>query len=424
MARKSSTIDIFFCILYMCFAIPMFYFIDGSVYIGGFGFMYHYLCGLGIVLLGFIKFMISPDLTFIGKISNTSFVLSLSYIAPIIISMFIWAFEAAKTSMMIKGMFCGLYVIIAVFVSMNTIYVLKSKAVLFSCIAMSIANVMIIVPVATEGGIMEFMSELVALIVTFGEDTGPLMKSIEIHDLTFAFGLYLMYAIINKELYRRKTVFILSFIFTMTGLKRIAIAGIALAAVIYWLLVRCSKKTIKYIGLAVMTLTIIISFIYITAVQKGLFDYLELKGLDTKGRNLIYGYVSQLCEISPSFIGHGLGFSNEDWVLPLYSRLHQDAYHNEFLRMFVELGFFGYFIWIFINLPFRFLHIVKTQNKKGVLLFLGMVLYCYITYATDNTYYYYYMNMAVFILTMYPLTKKILNQEDRLMKNYVDVNDE
>ena len=400
---KNSVTNWLLLAIYLSLAIPMFYFIDGAIMIGGFGFMYHYLAGAGIVLIGFILFLILPDIRLLFKLSETSFVMVLSYILPLVLSLFLWAIEAAETAMMIKGAFYSIYVILAVMVSACTIYLLRNKAILISCIAMSIANIMIIAPVATEGGMNEFMNELISLIVTFGEDTGPLMKTIEIHDLTFAFGLYLMYAIINKDVYGRRVVICLSLIFSMTGLKRIAAAGIVIGVVLYNLLIRIPKKTVKRISLIIIGLIIATSFIYITAVQRGLFDYLEIIGMDTKGRNLIYSYISKLCDVNPAFLGHGLGFSGEKWKLPLYSKLHQDAYHNEFLKMFVELGFSGYFIWIFSNLPYRYIHMERSQGKKGGLLFLGMAIYCYITYATDNTYYYYYTNMAIFLLAMYPL---------------------
>lgn len=420
---KTKTGNLVTVILYLCMAIPMFFFIDGAITLGGFGFMYHYLFGAGIAAMSFICFLIWPDIRMIGWTIEVSFVLALSYIVPIIISLFIWAVSQSEMSMIIEGSFSCIYVLIAVVVAAGTVYMLRDWAVLVSCIAMSIANVMIIIPVAAEGGISDFINEFVSLVITFGEDTGPLMKSIEIHDLTFAFCLYLMYAIINKKVKGRKTVIVLSLIFSLTGLKRIAVAGILLAVILYALLIKCNKKTVQYISIGIIVIVIAASFAYIAAVQNGLFYFLESKGIDTKGRQLIYSYLGQLFEITPDFIGHGLGFSRQAWNLPLYSRLHQDAYHNEFLRMFIELGFFGYFIWIYFNLPYRFINIFKMQGKKGGLLYLGMALYCCITYATDNTYYYYYMNMAVFILVIYSGHEKF-KMEDRRMKNYVDVNDE
>lgn len=89
----------------------------------------------------------------------------------------------------------------------------------------------------------QFITELINLVTTFGDDTGPLMKSIEIHDLTFAFGIIFLYALIRKGLEGRIRILILSGIFSVTGLKRIAVAGIVLGYAIYEILLRVNLPT-------------------------------------------------------------------------------------------------------------------------------------------------------------------------------------
>ena len=45
----------------------------------------------------------------------------------------------------------------------------------------------------------------------------------------------------------------------------------------------------------------------------------------------------------------------------------------------------------------------KHGGQKAGVLALAYFIYCMITYATDNTLYYYYTNLSAFILMMYEL---------------------
>lgn len=388
--KKLLTLAVFFAL-----SIPMFYFIDGAVSFGGFGFMYHYLLGAVIVLLAFTVFLLKPDLTYAINLLEDSSTLALVYILMVLWSFIIWSVQFEGQETIIKGIFENIYVLLAVMVAASCRYLFREKSVLYCCYAMSIANMMIIIPVFLENP-SDFISELINLVMTFGDDTGPLMKSIEIHDLTFAFGLIFLYALIRRGLTGRIRILILSGIFSITGLKRIAVAGIVLGYVIYEILLHV-KKYKKYVYLLCGAI-IAATFLYLCAVHYGLYDYLEQIGLNTKGRNLIYGHINTLFYIGPGFLGNGLGFSSKSWNLPFYSKLFQDAYHNEFLKMYVEMGFWGYFAWIFFHLPFRIWYFIRQRGQSCGLMYLATAIYCYITYATDNTYYYYYLNFAVFLI--------------------------
>lgn len=386
-----------FAVIFFSLSIPMFFFIDGALTMGGFGFMYHYLFGCGIILLGFVYFLLKPEAEYLVSLLKITVIFSLVYIICILWSCVIWSFRFEGSETIIKGLFENVYVLLAAIIAIAIQLMFSDYSLLLTCYAMSIANAMIIIPVfLSDPG--EFLSELSQLVITFGEDTGGLMKSIEIHDLTFTFGMFFLHALLDKNVKGRKQILVLSAIFSITGLKRIAAAGIALGAVLFWGLNQ-TKKYKQFVYL-ICEIVIIGSFLYLTAVHYGLFDYLETIGLDTKGRNLIYGYINGLFDINPGFMGNGLGFSSKSWNLPFYSKLFQDAYHNEFLKMYVELGFWGYFVWIIFHLPFRIWYLFRNHGKTVGLMYAASAAYCYITYATDNTYYYFYLNFAVF-LTMF-----------------------
>lgn len=229
-------------ILFFACAIPMFFYIDGFISIGGFGFMYHYLYGMGIMLIAFIFFLKDPDVWYTLELLKDGAALALVYVLMVLWSFVIWSIQFEGQETIIKGIFENIYVLLAIGTAAACRLLFREKSVLYCCYAMSIGNLMIIIPIFMENP-SQFITELINLVTTFGDDTGPLMKSIEIHDLTFAFGIIFLYALIRKGLEGRIRILILSGIFSVTGLKRIAVAGIVLGYAIYEILLRVNLPT-------------------------------------------------------------------------------------------------------------------------------------------------------------------------------------
>ncbi len=63
------------------------------------------------------------------------------------------------------------------------------------------ANFIKVLTVAMEGGIGDFLEEFYQLLVSFSAENGPLMQQLEINDLTFAFGPFLIYLLLWRKKY-------------------------------------------------------------------------------------------------------------------------------------------------------------------------------------------------------------------------------
>lgn len=384
---------------YMALAIPMFFYIDGGITAGGFGLMYHYLYGIGICAVAFFAFLIKGADEKLGWLIKWGIILSLSYVVPTIYSSFLWAFKFSAKNFVSKGLFYNVYMLIAIMVCISTAFLLKDHAIAVSVTAMGIANIMIIVPVA-QSDPSGFVQEMIQLVVSFGNETGPLMKSVEIHDLTFAFGLYLLYALVRKDCPHRWYVITVSLIFSLSGLKRIAFMGIIGGYVLVRILQRMDKRIAKILVYTICGGIVAFSYAYIIAVHNGLFDILEEFGVNTMGRNLIYRQLNTLFDISPFFLGNGIGFSAHAWDNMTGRKVINDAFHNEYIRMYVEIGFWGYAAWWLVNIFTRLKYGFKWAGTNGGLYLFSMIFYLYCTYSSDNTYYYYYTSMALFLLVM------------------------
>ena len=392
--------NIVWALFYLVCAIPMFFYIDGGITAGGFGLMYHYLYGLGIVMFAVLAMCLHPNVPKIIELGKTSIVLSMSYIVPVLVSIFIWSFQFASTKFIIKDTFYNVYMLIDIAVAFATVYMLGDAAIILCTTAMGIGNLLIIIP-AFQSDPPRFIQEFITLVVTFGNDTGWLIKTVEIHDLTFMFGIFLLYAIIKKDLKGRWYIIAVTTFFSLTGLKRIAVIGIVGGALVYFILDLLPEKHAKNLAYIICVIISLATFAYIALVHAGLFNFLEeTLHVDTKGRDIIYTYLNRQFSLSPFYMGKGIGFSNQEWNVGVGEKMVQDAFHNEYIRMYVETGFLGYVLWLYFNIFFRLSHFWKTQGKEGGLLFLAILIYLFTTYSSDNTYYYYYTSMALFLLTM------------------------
>lgn len=416
LTRKNEKPNIVIIAAYLAFAIPTFFYIDGAIEAGGFGLMYHYLYGMGICVLAFFVFLLRGASKNLASLIKWAIIFSLSYIVPTIYSTFLWCFNFSAKNYISKGLFYNVYMLIAIAVCVATVYMFGEYAVPISITAMGIANIMIIAPIA-QSNPSEFVQEMITLIVSFGNETGSMMKSVEIHDLTFAFGLYLLYALVRRDCPCRWYVVAVGLIFSLTGLKRIAFIGIGAGFFLVRFLQMLPQKKSKNLSYLVCGCIVAFSYIYIIAVHSGLFDLLEEIGINTMGRNLIYQQLNTLFEFSPFFLGNGIGFSAHAWDNMTGRNVIHDAFHNEYIRMYVEIGFWGYAAWWLLNIFTRLKYAYKWLGTNGGLYLFSMIFFLYCTYSSDNTYYYYYTSMALFLPIMcthrddskiYPFPKSIL----------------
>ena len=411
-------------IIYLVLGTFMFYFTTGAIEVGGFGFMYRYLFGMGIIALAAFSFLIRPNLERAKRLAKGALVMAAPYMVTVLWSAVIWISEFAELRTMTRGFFFPFYQIIAAMTAFATLYLFGKKGIWYQLVAMCLGNTLIVAQVVARGGVSAFIQELVTLLTTFGEVTGPMMHETEVHDLTFSFGPYAVLLAMYMEPKKLRWWLACAAVgfYMLVGLKRIEIGAIAIAVILCWMLKKMQDQTVRQIGNIFCIATMIISFAYIVAIHEGLFDYLEQMGMDTKGRDMLYRYVARQYSISPTFLGRGLGFSSVAWDLtgligPEWRGVHQDAYHNEFVRMYVEVGFFGYVAWYIFYLPVRLKYMWKEGGKRAAILTLAYSIYCMITYATDNTLYYFFINLSTFILMMFEImpdeeTEKRTNEED------------
>ncbi len=267
------------------------------------------------------------------------------------------------------------------------------------------ANFITVAQVIRENGLSVYLQELRALVVTFADETGPVIQQMEIHELTFALGVYLVFYAINwKECRRdRATMLLLGpalFCF-LSGFKRIGAVAVAAAVLVSLLLrVLTRRSSGAFWLLAASFLVIGIAFLYICLVERGIFDYLSQRfGLNTMGRKELSEFIDQYYWIGPDFFGNGAGF-----VTRLFSDLPAEytirALHNDILMIYIDVGFWGFWGWMLCYFPLRVWNIYRRKGLKDGVLCLSLQVYVLVTAMTDNTLYYIYVTGALSICLM------------------------
>lgn len=393
-------------IIYIFLATGMFFFQDTYFSVGGMELSLKNPCALGILFLALLNFIVTVRLDRLFLLSRHTMVQMLPCLIPLVFSAMLWVSVKAEMAMVLNGVSMVAPQLLSVLVAAATLYLFGEKGIWYCLGAMCAANFLSVLVVIYEGGLEEFLQEFYLLIVTFSKETGPMMERLESHDITFAFCPFLIYLFLHwKESPHPLIWLILVSVFFLIGLKRIAIPAVAMGFLAALLLRLLPEKTARQTALCVAVAMMIISFLYIAGIRYGLFEFLEEHlGIDTKSREALFANVAPYYDINFTYMGMGTGFERfVDWFngveypVPLRT---QTQIHNDFLRMYLNIGFIGYFVWLWSWLIVRLRYWFHQGGKDAGCLFLGICIYCFVLYATDNTIYYPYTMIACSLVPM------------------------
>ena len=379
---------------------------DAYFLLGGGEYSLKNLCALGILFLCLLNFTGTARLDRGMVLARHSLVQALPCLVPLVFSCLVWVVTRADTPAILNGVTMILPQLLSVCVAAATLYLFGAKGIWYCLGAMCAANLAEVLVVIWQGGLGPFLEEFYTLLATFTRETGPLMERLETHDLTFAFGPFLIYLFLNwKESPRPGLWLAAALLFFLIGLKRIAIPAVALGLLAAWILGLLPEKAARQTAFCVALAMIVVSFLYVVGIRYGLFSYLEEQlGIDTKGRAALFAHVAPYYDISFTYAGKGTGFERYvEWLSGVEHRVPlrtQTQIHNDFLRMYLNIGFIGYWAWIWCWLPARLRYWFRQGGKKTGCLFLGICVYCFVLYATDNTIYYPYTMTACALIPM------------------------
>lgn len=331
------------------------------------------------------------------------FFLPLVYV--LVQSLCIWSVKTIEISYVSRGLQKMLFQCIAVVSVVAGIYMFREKAADYFFLGICIGNGLIL--------ILEFLK------MGPGTALGNIEKylyRVEIHDITFCMGLMILYYMFVKPRFGKRIAYILAgLFFFFVGLKRIALLSMA-AAILLGFLLRKLKPRAQTILVASLSVgLILVSYLYVVAVTNGtVTEFLKQFDVDMAGRDKIYRYMTQYYTLSPGYTGYGFEYT----VALLRGMrdsgtqiIHVTGVHNDILKQYIELGFFGFFAWmtfIFVAQPLIF---KKKYGTEVMNMCMITNLYAWVTYMTDNTIYYFFMSMTLKIILMAVACREIERRE-------------
>lgn len=381
---------------------------------------------VGIICMAVGYGFIYPDMERIRKIFKPALIFLVLMAALLLWSMVIWISSFSTVSTMVRACSKITFQSISILTAVAAVYLFGPQAIDLFTISICLANAGIMLLEVPAYGIGPSIQSLITCLVTFGDAQGY-ARRLEIHDLTFVFGqLILYYAAFAPhstlpEKKRRICFLILCTFFFLVGMKRIAIP-----AVILFIFVGLFCKAQKHIKPWVMFIGVgfVIFFpFYIYIVRSGILTaILHLFGVDMMGRDSLWMMANDYYEFSFTYIGHGFEYVDELSNMWFRTGVLKRAllFHNDILKVFVELGAPGFIIWSGLQYIIYPIFWMRFSDEQTALLYICELGYMTITYLTDNTSFYFWSTMALrliplcyFVAHLKPAKKQVWRPHDR-----------
>lgn len=397
--------------IYTVLVFEMLYQNENGIIVGGFGFAYKYMIGMLLIALALLVFLVQPNFQRGAAMLRQVYILSLPYVVTVFISMFLWMINFSGFQNITRGFFYVFYQLIAFGAAGAALYLVGKNAVLWYWAAMIAVNIYRIYQVIREFGFSVFWADFMTLLRSFGNETGDAIRELELHDPNFAIGLLLIFFVAYRREQKKSWLcFAVTLLFFLTGLKRIAVAGIVLACLISLLADRIGEKRIRGFLYTIVFVLCAVGVLYPIIIRSGLFEkFMEIAKIDSLGRVEMYNYIEGVYEVGFQYLGQGLGYVSR--MMGSLSEEIQEAMlsygyaagelHNDILRILIDIGFTGFLIWLFMFTVNRLRMLLKYENMKTAVVFVAAMVYLFITYMTDNTYYYYQTNFTFAITVLW-----------------------
>lgn len=172
----------------------------------------------------------------------------------------------------------------------------------------------------------------------------------------------------------------------LSAFKRIGMIAIVVAMAFGWglcLISKFRKETAKNLTVFLSLLLCVILVGYIAAIKLDVFALLEQIGIETSGRVVIYHAVDRFYEFTPEFLGNGIGFLT--YQLSSGMNVGVSSVHNDFLQYYIDLGFWGYLLWLLSMTVARVCYFGRKGRIDNAILCLCLSIYLLIVSSTDNT---------------------------------------
>ncbi|MBR4749350.1 MAG: O-antigen ligase family protein [Abditibacteriota bacterium] len=431
MQNQNAIAEKLVTVYFVGLAVLMNYFINNSFYFARILLSYQHLFMIIIIVSGIAYFLVYPNLGRIYVIGQSALAYSVALFVTATVSLFIWFTKQTPIPIIERGI--NSYFIYKCDISGALcagvfLYIWGEKGIWRYLTAVIIANFMTILTIMVQNGVGEYMQQFITLVTTFARVTGPLMLKAEVHELAFCLGGFLLLMILfPKYIKEHPLLFSLAGFGFLSAFKRIAILAIGVAFVTGFLLLRFSKIRNSYhiskiISMVLIVITVLLLG-YIALVKNDFFTDLELAGVETSGRDVIYRHLNRFYEFSPSFTGNGMAFTVYQMKEMEGSKVAVVSAHNDFLMMFIDLGFVGFLLWYLAFTVVRTKFFGREKHIRAEIFVFALIIMQIINSCTDNTLLYPLFSLTVAMLMMScDFDKRVRNADRRFFGFISDAN--
>ncbi len=376
-------------VYFIAVAVLMYYFLTEVINLGLFV-TYRHAFALVLFASALVSFLFKPNIARGASSVKATVIYCIPLAVTVLVSLFIWFVGQVDTQVISRGL-SGAFVynnmLSFTFAAVAFLYVFGEKGIWYNLLAILISNLLIILTVMLQNGIGVFFSEFVTLIITFAGQTGDVIVQAEIHELAFCLGAYLIYMLLKPK---KNVVFFILLGLTvfcfLAAFKRIGIIAIAVALVFGWFLqfvAKFNQKTAMRLVVIFTSVLMLLLIGYVAIIKLDVFSMLEKAGINTSGRVDIYQAVDKFYEFTPDFLGNGIGFLT--YQLSTNMHVGVTSVHNDFLQYFIDLGFWGYILWLASMTVVRVCYFGKKGRVESAIITFALSVYLVIVSSTDNT---------------------------------------
>lgn len=253
---------------------------------------------------------------------------------------------------------------------------------------------------------VQFVGLCLAYICLFARKINYSSLSFESHMYAYIFGAFAIIYFWQKR-YRWM---LSALLFMFIEDKRIVF--LAFGVTLFFSFIIGKIRNERYLGiinkwLSFLLLICPIIWIYLcsSGVLELIFQLLEINSMGRLNGSSAWSQAGQYYDFSPVYLGRGIG-----WVLGWLGRAGISSFpilHNDFLAGYIELGFWGYVMWIILFLTIPCLLRKNVHIANAVILLTG---YMFINFLTDNTYIY-----VTWLLPFYSILLAIVYGKDGVL---------
>lgn len=259
---------------------------------------------------------------------------------------------------------------------------------------------------STYAVIITYFIELLCMVIQ-----GNITFHLEFHDLAFSVGYIVLFIAMTRKKWTMRILFTDIAVFGMIMLagKRIGIAALLISIVWMFFASKIGEQLKKkYILVTGIALIIFFTLFVSMALNPIWMTWADSLGINWSGRDYYYSAMQKYAEFSPTFLGLGRNACStiitEDFPYFQIGNIHSDI-----LRMYIECGFFLFYIWMFFYLIYIPRHVCSKYGEKSAIYIMAATIYTFLVYLTDNTELY-LMNQFFYLLTCLSIVYKEQNK--------------